>query len=147
MVMSEHDPTGIKGLARGLESLVKRPDPMGVKGLQAELHHLFRGRTKLREFPTTIRKLDTSPAEILLDENPYRLAWYLFNFSGNTIYVAFSARVASNHGIQLPSMSGVCFSIIEDPDIPPKEVWAVASADETSFYLFDVVEKEEEGCS
>lgn len=123
MTMPEFDPTGIKGMSRELGKLVS---------------HLEGAGCKINEYPSSIRELDTT-VERILEENCQRVSWYLFNLSSNTIYVAFSNKPSSTYGIPLATKCFLQFSADEDPGIPPKEVWACASANDSVIYLFEVV--------
>ncbi len=127
--------------------MVMRPnnDPFGVP-FQLEKIYELKGLMggldgKITEYPRSSTYVDADP-EVILDADPKRLAWYLFNLSSNDMYVGFNHRVASNRCILVPTMSALFVHFFEDPVVVKAEIWAAGSADSTNFYLFDVTEKE-----
>jgi hypothetical protein len=93
---------------------------------------------KINEYPLSATKVDAE-ADRILEEKLNRLGWYFYNRSSNSIYLGFNNKVGSSRCILVEANKDVHFNVLEAPGIPSKEVWACAAADNSEFYLFEVV--------
>ena len=104
------------------------------------LRERFKVRTRAVENPSGIISLGVA-AQIILANNPNRLAWIVVNLSGNVIYLALSNQVAATHGIRLNANGGTA-SMVWDEDFQMTAwgIWGVASAPASELYTLEVVE-------
>jgi len=104
------------------------------------LEERFKVRTRAVENPSGIILLGVA-AQIILANNPNRLAWIAVNLSANIIYVALSNQVAATHGIRLNANGGTA-SMVWDEDFQMTAwgIWAVASGAASALYVLEVVE-------
>jgi len=81
-------------------------------------------------------------AQVLLSNNPSRLAWIIINtHATQVVYLSFTNDVSSTKGIRLDSAGG-SYSMIWDEDFEPTgwAIWGIGSGADTTLYAYEVVE-------
>ena len=96
--------------------------------------------TTVNEDPLDQTSIGTS-AVMVLRHNPNRIMWFAVNLSTNTIHLGFDGQVLVGKGILLDPSGGQAKSHLnEDLHLTSKEVWAIADAATSAFYIFEVEE-------
>ena len=104
----------------------------------------FKVKTRAVENPAGITHLGVT-AEIVLANNPNRLAFTIINLSANVVYVSLtsdvSATVGAEQGIRLDANGG-SFTCIWDEDFQMTAWawWGIATAHPSQIYVLEVVE-------
>ncbi|MEM2990160.1 MAG: hypothetical protein QXQ02_03145 [Halobacteria archaeon] len=95
-------------------------------------------RTTTRVNPL-VRIVVTTPVRIL-DNNPNRLAWTIFNLGSGYVMLGFDREISSTRGIYLGSGGGgVNFLWSEEFELVGWELYALAELDDTPIYVIEVV--------
>ena len=96
--------------------------------------------TTMNEDPLDETSIGTS-AVMVLRHNPNRIMWFAMNLSSNTIHLGFNGQILVGRGILLDPSGGQAKSHLKDDlYLTSKEVWAIADAATSTFYIFEVVE-------
>lgn len=91
-----------------------------------------------REFPDALDADTTS--KVLARRNARRVGLIVINLSANTVVVAPFPGVTTTRGIQVAASGGsLILSALEDFDLPAREWHVVASVDNSSIYVAEVV--------
>ena len=112
--------------------------------LETLLMERFKVKTRAVENPQAVTSLGTT-AQIILANNPNRLAWVIVNLSANVIYIGFtrtvSATTGAEQGVRLDANGGSAV-MIWDEDFQPTSwaIWGIASAINSQLYSYEVVE-------
>lgn len=79
----------------------------------------------------------------VLQNNPNRMAWRIFNMSAGTAYVGFGGQVTVLNGIQLNPTGGSAGTIVRDDlELTTREMWGIATAAVTLTVFETIVIKE-----
>jgi hypothetical protein len=91
----------------------------------------------------TLEKTVTLGAAVVrvLENNPNRFAWAIFNLSGaNIAYLGFTAAVSAANGLQInPNGGSITMSADQDLELPTHEMHGLASAAATTIFVFETV--------
>ena len=101
----------------------------------------FKVRTRAVENPQGVTTLGTT-AEIVLANNPNRLAWIIVNLhSTQVVYLSLTSDVAATRGVRLDPAGGSA-SMIWDEDFQATgwAIWGVGSAADVTLYSIEIVE-------
>jgi len=80
----------------------------------------------------------TSPV-MLFKHNPNRILWIAVNLSTANMFINFNVGVSSTNGILLdPSGGFMSINLKEDLYLVQKEVWIIASVNDSSLYSLEV---------
>ena len=112
--------------------------------LDTLLMERFKVKTRAVENPQGVTSLGAT-AQIILANNPNRLAWVIVNLSGNVIYIGFTRTVnagaGTEQGIRLDANGGSAM-MVWDEDFHPTAwaIWGIASGAASQLYSYEVVE-------
>ena len=100
----------------------------------------FKAKTRVVENP--VRASVGTTAQILLHNNPNRLAWVIVNtHATQVLYVGFTDQITSATAIRVDPAGGHA-SMVWDEDFEPTgwAIWGVGDAADTTIYSYEVVE-------
>jgi len=109
--------------------------------LQELIDKKFGIKTRAVENPK-LTSLGTT-AQVVLDNNPNRLAWIIVNLSTAEVYLALRHDVSPTKGVRLDA-SGGSASMVWDEDFQATgwAIWGVATAANSPIYSLEVVIQE-----
>ncbi len=104
------------------------------------LQERFKVRTRVVVNPLRA-SIGTTP-QLLLSNNPNRLAWVIVNtHATQIIYISFENDVSAAKGIRIDPAGGMA-SMVWDEDFEPTAwaIWGLGSGATTTLYCYEVVE-------
>jgi len=100
----------------------------------------FKVRTRAVENPLAVTSLGAT-AQKLLENNPNRLGFIVFNLSANVVYLSLTNEVSSTRGVRLNANGGSIGMVWdEDFQMTAWAWWGVASGAASAIYILEVVE-------
>lgn len=80
------------------------------------------------ETRTKVVVLGAVPVQVL-EPNPNRFAWVMFNLSAGTTYVGFDGLVTAANGIQInPAGGNIAVGAESDLDLPTRQLYGISTA-------------------
>lgn len=109
------------------------------------LTDLLMERFKVKTRPVVNPKAVTSALitpQLILSNNPNRLAWVIINLGANDAYIHFENDVSAINGIKLDKAGGHATMVWdEDFDATAWSMWIVAPDGDSAVYCYEIVER------
>ncbi|GAI91650.1 unnamed protein product [marine sediment metagenome] len=104
------------------------------------LVELFKVKTRAVENPRAVTTA-TATAQMILANNPNRLAWTMINLGGNPCYIGLTREVSASNGVRLDINGGHAGEIWnEDFQETAWAVWIISPDGDSNCYSKEVVE-------
>jgi hypothetical protein len=84
--------------------------------------------------------LVTTAPVVVLENNPNRIAWAIFNLSTGVAYLTFEGIPSATYGIQVNASGGsVSFNGLNDLEIPELGLLGISTGAATTLWVFETV--------